>query len=207
MNFKVHRAAETAIFISLGTILSFIKILHLPYGGTVTLFSMIPVSIIAYKYGFRWGLFSGSIFGLLQAIIGSSEGVFKGTSFVIVIFVIFLDYILAYTVIGFTGIFKKKFKNNLVSFGLGISLSCLLRFFIHILSGYLFFSSYAEWFFSQEGFSLGKTLLENFSGNILGIIYSVVYNLSYMLPETIITLIAGILIINVPAIKKRLIIN
>ena len=47
---------ECAIMIALAAVLSFVKILELPYGGSVTAFSIVPIVIISYRHGVKWGL-------------------------------------------------------------------------------------------------------------------------------------------------------
>jgi thiamine transporter len=70
-----------------------------------------------------------------------------------------------------------------------------LRYIVHIISGTVFFGSWAEWFFSQEGFySVGEKILSSFSGNTLALIYSAFYNGLYMIPEIIMTAVAAFFI-------------
>ena len=101
-----------------------------------------------------------------------------------------LDYIIAYTVLGFGGVFKGKIKNDYAAIALGAFFALLLRYIVHIISGAIFFGAWAEWFFTQEGFySIGASIMNNFSGGALALVYSVFYNGLYMLPEIIITVI------------------
>ena len=91
-----------------------------------------------------------------------------------------LDYTLAYTVLGFSGIFKNKIKNEGTAVMAGAAFTTFLRYVLHIASGYILWGSYAEWFFSQEGFySFGENILANFSGNALAFIYSEIFNRKY----------------------------
>jgi len=102
----------------------------------------------------------------------------------------FLDYILAYSVLGLGGIFKNKIKNSTVSITLGTVFALSLRYLVHIISGAVFFGSWAEWFFTQEGFyAIGAKIMETFSGSALAWVYSFFYNGTYMIPEIIITAI------------------
>ncbi|MBQ7200725.1 MAG: energy-coupled thiamine transporter ThiT, partial [Eubacterium sp.] len=64
----VKRLTESSIMIAIGTVLSLIKLIDMPYGGSVTIACMLPVVIIAYRYGVSWGLFTGFVFGLLQQL-------------------------------------------------------------------------------------------------------------------------------------------
>ena len=117
--------------------------------------------------------------------------------------VCFMDYILAYSVLGFSGLLRNKFKNRALGLSVCSILGLSLRYVIHTISGAVFFGTWAEWFFSQDGFySIGETILNNFSGFSLALIYSVFYNGLYMIPEIIITAIAAAAVSPIPAIKK-----
>ncbi len=207
MNSKINikRLVETSLFIILGLILSMIRIFNLPYGGSITIASMLPLVFISFKYGTKWGIFSGFIYGLISGMFGFSEGSFKGVNIGMVFFIFFIDYIVAHSVIGFSGLFRNckkiKLSTKLVC---GIIVGGCLKLFFHILSGTIFYGSYAQWFFSQEGFSQGEVILQTFSGFSLYFIYSLFYNISYMIPEIIVTCIVGYTLSKVQYIKQKL---
>ena len=184
---KTRRLTESGMLIALAVILSLLKVYNLPYGGSITLCSMLPIIVIGYRYGSRWGLLSGLVYGVLQMMLGAVEGVFKGTGIGIVLCVILFDYLIAFVVLGLGGMFKGKIRSTSAALALGTIVVSFLRLAAHFISGYLFFGSYAEWFFSQEGFTLGQTILSKYSGTLLAAIYSLFYNASYMIPEMIIT--------------------
>jgi len=191
---KTKRLVTTAMLIAIGTVLSIFQPFQLPFGGGITIASMLPVVIIAYCYGTRWGLFSAFIFSLMQLLLGLktvSAFFLPGESQMVLykaVLICLLDYILAYTVLGFGGIFKKRVKSGICALTLGAIFAPFLRYIVHIISGAIFFGSWAEWFFTQDGFyAIGKTIMETFSGNGLALIYSIFYNGTYMLPEIIIT--------------------
>jgi thiamine transporter len=70
----------------------------------------------------------------------------------------------------------------------GSILALSVRYVCHIASGYILFSGWAEWFFTQEGFPVwGASLVEILSPGMLGFVYSLVYNGMYMVPEIILT--------------------
>ena len=101
-----------------------------------------------------------------------------------------LDYIVAYTALGFASVFKGKMKKDTSAVVAGTLFALCLRYIVHIISGTIFFGSWAGWFFTQEGFySIGAIIMNNFSGLSLSIIYSIFYNGLYMIPEIIITTI------------------
>jgi len=184
----------TAMLLAIGAVLSVFQPFQLPFGGGITLASMLPVVLIAFLFGTRWGLFSAFIFSLLQLLFGLktvSAFFLPGDSQMVLykaLIVCLIDYILAYTMLGFGGIFKRFFKKDTLSLTLGSVFALSLRYLMHIISGAVFFGSWAEWFFTQEGFyAFGEKITESFSGASLALIYSVFYNGTYMLPEIIIT--------------------
>lgn len=207
MEKKTLRLVTSGILIGLSAVLSFISIFKLPYGGEITLFSMLPIMCLSYMYGIRWGVLCGCIYGVVQALLGASmSSAFAGITGISVVLMVLLDYIFAFAVLGFAGIFKRKIKNQTLAFALGGALAGFLRFICHFLSGLILWGSYAEWFFGAENMNndFGNSMLQNFSGTALSAIYSLIYNGSYMLPEIVITVFAIVVVMNVKPIKKQL---
>ena len=206
---------ESAILLTLGVVLEFVSkmfIPEMPFGGQITLVNMLPVVLIAYRHGTRWGLFSGFVYSLLQMSMGLKTvtaafqpGYFGDEAMIFrAIFMILLDYLVAYTVLGLAGLFRDKIEKPGVSLMCGSILALSCRYLTHILSGYIFFAGWAEWFFTQEGFPLwGEKLVETVSPNALGWIYSVVYNGMYMIPEIILTAVASMLIAKIPNVVVK----
>ena len=191
---KTKKLVTSSMLLGIAVVLSIIQPFSLPFGGGVTVASMAPVCIIAILYGTKQGLLAGGVYGLIQMLIGAKTvAAFflpgdSQMSLFAAIAVCFMDYILAYTVIGFAGVFKGKIKNTVVAVTLGTIFALLLRYIVHIISGAIFFGSWAEWFFTQEGFyAIGEKIMNTFSGLGLSVIYSVFYNGLYMIPEIIIT--------------------
>ena len=219
-NIKTQRLTTSAIMIALSAVLAIvcalIPFLNLPFGGGFTIASMLPIVLISYMYGLKWGFFVSLTYSVLQMLmdlaLGTSAsvimalfmptsdgymGAFAGIS------IILLDYLVAYTVLGFGGVFRNKIKNKTLALCLGSVLALSLRYLAHILSGAIFYGTWAEWFFSQEGFyKIGASILENFSGFGLALIYSIFYNGLYMIPEIIITAVAAVIVSRVPYVKK-----
>ncbi|ABB14998.1 energy-coupled thiamine transporter ThiT [Carboxydothermus hydrogenoformans] len=140
--------------LALAVVLSFIKIWQMPQGGSVTLLSMLPVIYFAYTEGLLPGLLVGVLYGLLQYLI---EPYFvHPVQFL-------LDYPVAFGALGLAGLFAKKSPYP------GVVLAILGRFLSHLISGVVFFASYAP-----KGQSPW--------------VYSAIYNGSYLLPELILTL-------------------
>ncbi len=211
-SFKTKRLVESALMIALSTILSFVIIFRLPFGGSITACCMLPVILVSYRYGIKWGLAASFAFSLIQGIQGIAEGTFSAASLgvengvfnggffsgspLLASFGIFLlDYIVAFTVLGFAGMFRDKIKNKPVSLVCGILMVGLFRYIAHVISGAIFFGIWGEWFFTQDGFfAWGQTLVDMFPGQSLYIIYSLIYNLSFLLPEVIITAVVGFIL-------------
>ncbi len=206
---------ESALMIAVATVLnvvcSFIPFLNLPFGGGFTICSMLPIVLIAYRNGTKWGLVSGFIYALIQMLLGfrtvSAFFLPDSDSYMVLwkaVTVCIIDYIIAYTVLGFGGIFRKKIKSPGVGLCLGSIVAIGLRYIAHIVSGYIFFGSWAEWFFTQEGFyAIGGKILDTFSGEGLAIIYSIFYNGLYMVPEIVITAVVALIIGNIPQISGK----
>ena len=114
------------------------------------------------------------------------------------------DYVLAYSLLGLGGCFRNTVKNKGLSLMCGSLVATGARYCAHIVSGYVLFAGWAEWFFTQEGFpAWGAALLESLSPQVLGFVYSVVYNGMYMIPEMVITAAAALLIARVPGIVTK----
>ena len=78
------------------------------------------------------------------------------------------------------------------------------RFLCHVVSGYILFSGWAEWFFTQEGFpAWGANLVASMGPQMLGLTYSIVYNGMYMLPEILITAVVSLLLARIPGIVTK----
>ena len=216
---KVRRLTVSAMMLALATVLAivcaYIPFLNLPFGGGFTVASMLPIVIVAYMYGTKWGLFTAGCYSVIQIILSLTQGAggtvmalfmpasddFMGYGAAVAIIVI--DYIVAYTVLGLGGIFRERIENKTGALVLGTVVALALRYLAHILSGYIFYGAWAEWFFTQEGFyAIGNLILDAFSGNMLSIVYSVFYNGLFMIPEIIITALAAFAVSRIPQIKK-----
>ena len=213
----IQRLVLSAMMLAIATVLAFvcayIPFLNFPFGGGFTIASMLPIVLVSYMYGVKWGLFTGGIYSLIQILMGHGtvvamfmpnddayQGVFKA------IVICLLDYVVAYTILGVGGIFRNKIKNHTVALCLGVIVALTARYVIHIASGAIFFGAYAEWFFADTlfgGMGFSKWLMENVTGDALAIVYSVIYNGCYMIPEIIITAIAAIPVANIPFVKNK----
>ena len=183
---KTRILVEGAVMLALATALSFIQIYKLPWGGSITLLSMLPIVLFSIRRGLKAGLAVSFLFSLIQFFQGIMDGLFGwGLTPVMLIACIFIDYIFAFTVLGFGGLFRKKGTAGWIG---GIAVAITLRFVMHFLSGVIIWKSFGELW---EGFSTESSVL-----------YSILYNGSYMLPELIITVVAAVVLLNVPQVRK-----
>ena len=185
-NSKTKIMAECAILVALSTVLSFVKIWNMPWGGSITLFSMLPVCYISVRRGVKWGLGSAFLYAVIQLFFGITlDGLFGwGLTGGILISCMLLDYLVAFTALGFSGVFAKRGFSGVMA---GVFVSIGLRFLCHLLSGvYVFASAGKLW----DGFETANTWL-----------YSFVYNGCYMLPELVMTLVGALVVYK--ALSKR----
>jgi thiamine transporter len=122
---------EGGLMIALATVLSIIVIYTMPQGGSITPASMVPLILFAFKWGVGPGLLAGLGYGAIQAILPGAY-VLHPVQFL-------LDYPLAFACLGLAGLFRSK------PWGVypGAVLGILMRFVCHLLSGVVFFASYA----------------------------------------------------------------
>lgn len=130
--YRVRLLAEVPIFVALALVLNYVKVYQLPYGGSVTLGSMVPILLLAYRWGLRIGVFGGAVFGLVQMVLDG--WVYHPLG-------MFLDYPLAFGLLGLAALLRDR---PLV----GVVVALTARFLSHFLSGVLFF-----WMYAPEGMS------------------------------------------------------
>lgn len=217
MTIKTRRLTESAMLLAVAIVLELISKLFIPefpFGGQITLISMLPVVLISYRYGVKWGLVSALSYAALEMAIGTKtvmaafqpdyfgEGVMLGNALLMCL----LDYVVAFTALGLGGVFRNRIQKPGISLMAGSLVALGARYVAHIASGYILFSGYAEWFFTHEAFpAWGAILVENISPAGLGLLYSVVYNGLYMIPEMIFTAVVALLLARVPKIVTKII--
>ena len=178
---KTKILVEGAAMVALATVLSFIRVFKLPWGGSITLLSMLPIVLFSIRRGVKSGLVVSFVYALVQFFQGVLDGLFGwGLTPGMLIACILLDYVLAFFVLGLAGLFRKK----------SIALAVGLRFVCHFLSGVVIWGSFGELW---SGFSTDNTWL-----------YSFLYNGCYMLPEMIFTIIGAVALLSTPQGKKLL---
>ncbi len=161
---------ESAIMIALSTVLSVFKLAELPYGGSITLASMLPIAVLAYRHGTLRGLGAGLVYGVIQQLLGLKNLSYFTTPQSIVA-IILLDYAVAFAVIGLAGVFRRRVRRQSTAMLLGAALACLLRYVCHVISGATVWA----------GLSIPTEA---------ALVYSFIYNATYMIPETIVLLLA-----------------
>ena len=170
---KTRRLAESALMIALATILAEFAVFEFPFGGSVTLFSQLPIVVLSYRYGVKWGLVTGFTMSILQMIFGAANFSYvSGISAYLIL--AFADYIVAFTALGLGGIFKKTVEKQAIALACGGALVSLIRYACHIISG--------------------VTIWKEYAGDMNVWEYSVTYNGAYMIPELIITVIGAVII-------------
>ena len=177
---------ECAVMVALAFALSCAKLYEMPLGGSVTVGSMLPIMLIAIKYGPKIGLGTAFVYSITQAIQALIEGnVFPycETGGVLLLCVLF-DYIVPFTVLGISGIFKKM--RGGIYFGMGLSVT--IRFLSHFITGVAIWGQWAP-----EG--MGKFL------------YSFLYNGSFLAVDFAICIILAVLMLRKSEIRKLLSLN
>ena len=184
---------EGALMLALAIVLSLITPFQrlLPFGGSITLVSMLPICLFSIKYGVGKGLGVSFLFSLFQFAEGViKEGLFGwGLTAGMLIACILCDYIIAYTVLGLAGIFRKKGFGGWIC---GIILALVLRFVSHFCSGVFIFAATGKIWDEMDFIAENKY------------IYSAVYNGAYMLPELILTLVVAVILLNIPQMRKMI---
>ena len=156
----------SALMIALATVLGQIKVFEMPQGGAVTLFSILLIAVCGYLLGTRRGVMAGFCVGLINLIFGP---------YVIHPVQLLMDYPIAFGAVGLAGI-TRNYRNGLTS---GYIIGLIGRYICAVLSGVIFFGSYAP-----EGFNAWT--------------WSLWYNLTYLAAEGLLT----VLIINIPPVKN-----
>ena len=164
---KMLRLVESGLLLAVAVVLSMVKVLDLPYGGSITAFSALPILLVAYRHGTVWGLFTASAYALMQLVLGA-RALSYATSPTAAVMIILLDYLLAFTVLGLGGIFRRRCESQGVALVLGAVCTGLLRYTLHVIAGCTVWA----------GLSIPTEA---------ALVYSLAYNATYMVPETIVT--------------------
>ena len=159
----IRQMCEGAMLVAVAQILSYLKLWEMPWGGSVVL-SMVPLVLYAVRWGLGPGLLASFVFGVLQFVFDGGFAI--GWQSIIG------DYLLAFTVLGLAGLMKGR-KYGVFTGGL---IAGAARFLVHYVVGATIWAEYMP-----ESF-FGMTMTTPW-------IYSLLYNLAYMLPNILITLV------------------
>ncbi|MBO5788980.1 MAG: energy-coupled thiamine transporter ThiT [Clostridia bacterium] len=158
---------EAGIMIAFSTVLAMLKLIDMPYGGSVTFAQMLPILIFAYRHGPKYGMGAALTASVVQLLLGLENFSYLPLiSWYSVVVLALLDYVVAYSAFGIVGFFKKKMDYS-KAMVLGGLLASVIRYVCHVVSGF------TAW-----------TAFEIPSSAVL--IYSLGYNATYMIPETIV---------------------
>ncbi|MCL2867122.1 MAG: energy-coupled thiamine transporter ThiT [Clostridia bacterium] len=160
--------AECSLMLALAVILSLITVYQLPYGGSITLFSMVPILYVSFFYPLRWAALTAAAFVLLQMLFAFYPPPAQGIGMFAA--VVMLDYLLAFGVLGFAGCFGRLLQ-GVKRLLIGGSLALIGRFLCHFVSGIFVWGALAP-----EGQPVA--------------LYSFLYNGSFMLGEWLLTMAA-----------------
>ena len=165
---RTRAICESAIFIALALAIAPLKLTLWAWCGSVD-FVMIPLILLALRWGIGWGTCGGVIFAVLNCLI--YEGMIYTWQ------AIFMDYILAYGACGLAGLFRRR------KWGaeLGTVTACVVRFLFHLVSGVTIWASYMPDVYM--GMSMNNVWF-----------YSALYNGSFMLPNMVIAVVIFVLI-------------
>ena len=187
---NLRRTAEGAVMVALATVLSFLKLVQFPWGGAITILSMLPIVV----FTLRWGILHGLTVSFTYSLIQLGQGILMdgllgwGLTPTALVACILLDYVCAFSALCLAGLFGNKTVGAILG---GTVLALMLRFGFHYCSGVLIFHSFGELW---EGFSTDNTWL-----------YSLLYNGAYMLPETVFTTAGALVLFKTPQMRKLLV--
>lgn len=168
---RTKKMAECALMIAFATVLSVIPLAQLPYGGSITVASMLPIVLISYRRGLGWGMGAGLVFGVIEQLLGLSNLSYF-TTWQSIVAIILLDYLIAFGVVGLGGLFRRFPLSQRHALTLGALFVSLLRYLCHVVSGATVWA----------GLSIPTEAA-------LG--YSLIYNATYMIPEGVVLALAA----------------
>ena len=164
---------ECSIMVALSAVLSIIPLFEMPYGGSITLASFLPIVIIAYRHGIKGGIAAAGVSSLVQMLFGMKNFTHSHfTTWQSLVALALLDYVVAFTVFGLAGIFRKKIRQQSASMVTGALLASVVRYLCHVISGATVWA----------GLSIPDEA---------ALLYSLSYNATYMIPETIILVLSA----------------
>ncbi len=176
-SYNLNAILEAALMVTLSFVLSSFVLFKMPFGGSVTLGAACPIIILSFRRKARLAFIAGLVYGCIQILL--SFHVPPAKDFFSFVLVILLDYLIPYSTLGLANIFNKK--HTALNIAFASLIVCMIRCFSSILSGVIIWKS-----LFPEGINIWT--------------YSILYNLSYMVPETIITSLLCVLLCKAKAI-------
>ena len=135
---------EAAILAAFALVIDILPLsINLPTGGSIS-FAMIPIFIVAYRWGVKASFLSGLVWGLLQ-IVAADAAIFTPVQ-------AFIEYFIAFAFIGFAGLFHSPIQQALANRQkakaityviIAAFIGSLARYFWHFIAGFIFFGQYA----------------------------------------------------------------
>ena len=172
LNRTAYRLTESAIMLAFAAVLSVIKIVDMPYGGSVSAFSMLPLLFIAYRYGTMWGLVTAFTYSLIQLLLGLDNFAWV-QGFASYVTLAVFDYLLAFLGLGLGGLFRRKDWSQGTSLAVASVVTGLLRYLCHVVSG----------------FTVWRDMSVPFGQSLA---YSLSYNATYMIPEILLLVFGSV---------------
>ena len=170
---------EGALMVALGFALSMIPFFRMPWGGSITCFSTLPLVMMSLRHGAKWGVATAAVHGFAQALQGMGTVAAAGTAAAMALCVL-LDYLLSYSAIGLSGPIARLLPNATAGIAVGVAATGLLRLFANFLSGIVIWGSFAP------------------PGTPVWI-YSLTYNMGWGIPDVAIVLAAALALASMPA--------
>ncbi len=174
---------EAGIMIAISTVLAMLKLIDMPYGGSVTFAQMLPILIYAYRHGSKYGMGAALTASMIQLLLGLENFSYLPlVTWYSIIVLALLDYLVAYSAFGFVGFLKGKldYKRAML---VGAAFGSAVRYLCHVISGFTAWGAF-----------------ELPTGAVLA--YSFGYNATYMIPETIVLVAATYYICSVVDFSK-----
>ena len=176
---------EAGVMIALSTVLAMLKLIDMPYGGSVTFAQMLPILIYAYRHGAKYGMGAALAASIIQLLLGLENFSYLPlVTWYSVVILALLDYVVAYSAFGIVGFFKKKLNYRRAML-LGAVVASIIRYLCHVVSG----------FTAWTAFEIPDSAV---------LLYSVGYNATYMIPETIVLVAATYYISSAVDFSKEL---
>ncbi|MGI6183198.1 MAG: energy-coupled thiamine transporter ThiT [Candidatus Fimadaptatus sp.] len=158
VKWNTRMLSSAAMCIALSFVLGAIKLYSMPQGGSITPGSMLPVILFGMAYGVWPGVIVGAAWGLLDLL---------QSMYVVHPMQLLLDYPIAFAMMGLGALVRKQ-NWGILRLPAAVLIACVGRYACAVISGAVFFAEYA--------------------GDMNPWIYSLTYNVTYMGPETLVTM-------------------